>query len=163
MDKNEFDWDDAWALLALSAMEAGKNKSDAPEEQPMIPLRTPETMSFSETNWNIVNIDKFTIEQLRAAARNKKLRLDMLRNDFDENVKEYIKRRNAAVLAAVRDDNIEPLRALTYETKGKLPSSDEVMWSIAHKLCCCIVSMPQELKDKSRKWLEEHGFKTEIW
>lgn len=78
-------------------------------------------------------------------------------------IKEYIKRRDAAVVAAVRDDNIEPLRNLTYEAKGKLPSSDEVMWAIAHKLCCNITSMPHELKDKSRKWLEEHGFKAEIW
>lgn len=92
-----------------------------------------------------------------------KLRLDMLRNDFDENVKEYIKRRDAAVLVAIRDDNIEPLKTLTYAVKGKLPSSDEVMWAIAHKLCCNIVSMPQKLKDKSRKWLEEHGYKAEIW
>lgn len=61
------------------------------------------------------------------------------------------------------DDNIEPLRTLTYAVKGKLPSSDEVMWAIAHKLCCNIVSMPQKLKDKSRKWLEEHGYKAEIW
>lgn len=78
-------------------------------------------------------------------------------------VKEFIKRRDAAVLVAIRDDNIEPLKTLTYAVKGKLPSSDEVMWAIAHKLCCNIVSMPQELKDKSRKWLEEHGFKAEIW
>lgn len=163
MDKNEFDWGDNWALLALSAMAASMNNPDTPEEPPMLPMRTPETMHFNDTGWNIVNIDKFTIEQLRAAARNKKLRQDMLRNDFDENVKEYIKRRDAAVLVAIRDDNIEPLRALTYETKGKLPDSDEVMWAIAHKLCCNITSMPQELKDKSRKWLEEHGFKAEIW
>ena len=48
----------------------------------MIPLRTPETMHFNETSWDTVDIDKFTIEQLRAAAMNKKeaekLGLDML-------------------------------------------------------------------------------------
>lgn len=78
-------------------------------------------------------------------------------------VKEFIKRRDAAVLTAVRDDNIESLRTLIYEVKGKLPDSDEVIWAIAHKLCYNTVSMPQELKDNSRKWLEEHGFKAEIW
>jgi hypothetical protein len=63
MDENKFDWgewSDSWALLVLLAM--------------------------SETNWDTVDvdIDKFTIEQLRAAAMNKKesekLRQDMLRD-----------------------------------------------------------------------------------
>ena len=79
------------------------------------------------------------------------------------NVKEYIKRRDAAVMAAVRDDDIEPLKKLTLEAKGYLPTSDKVMWAIAHKMCCNIVSMPQKLKDKSRKWLKEHGFREELW
>lgn len=87
----------------------------------------------------------------------------LLEEEKGYEIVEYIKRRDAAVLAAVRDDNIEPLRILTYETKGKLPSSNEVMWAIAHKLCCNITSMPQKLKDKSRKWLEGHGYKAEIW
>lgn len=88
MNENDFDWSDSWTLLALFAMAANMNKSDNPDEQPMLPLRTPETMHFNETSWNTVNIDKFTIEQLRAAAMNKKeaekLRLDMLRDSARE-------------------------------------------------------------------------------
>lgn len=84
MNENENNWSDSWALLALFAMAAGVNNSDNAEEQPMIPLRTPETMHFNETSWNNVDIDKFTIEQMRAAAMNKKesekLRQDMLRD-----------------------------------------------------------------------------------
>ena len=84
MNENEFDWSDSWALLALFAMAANMNKSDSPEEPPMLPLRTPESLHFNETNWNTVDIDKFTIEQLRAAAMNKKeaekLRQDTLRD-----------------------------------------------------------------------------------
>jgi hypothetical protein len=85
MDENEFDWIDSWALLTLFAMAANMNKSDTSKEEPaMLQLRAPETMHFEKTDWNIVNIDKFTIEQLRAAAMNKKeaekLRLDMLRD-----------------------------------------------------------------------------------
>lgn len=67
MNENESDWgewSDSWALLVLLAM--------------------------SETNWNTVDvdIDKFTIEQMRAAAMNKKesekLRQDMLRDAASE-------------------------------------------------------------------------------
>lgn len=87
-NENEFDWSDSWALLALFAMAASMSNNpdnpDNPEESPMLPMRTPETMNFDETSWNTVGIDKFTIEQLRAAAMNKKeaekLRLDMLRD-----------------------------------------------------------------------------------
>lgn len=82
MNENENNWSDSWALLALFAMAAGMNNSDNADESPMLPMRTPETMHFNETSWNTVDIDKFTIEQLRAAAMNKKeaekLRLEML-------------------------------------------------------------------------------------
>ena len=76
MDENENNWSDSWALLALFAMVANMSKSDTPEEQ--------STIHFNETRWHTVDIDKFTIEQLRAAAMNKKeaekLRLDILRD-----------------------------------------------------------------------------------
>lgn len=84
MNENENEWSDSWALLALFAMAASMNNPDAPEEPTMLSMRTPETMHFNETSWDTVDIDKFTIEQLRAAAMNKKeaekLRLDMLRD-----------------------------------------------------------------------------------
>ena len=84
MNENENNWSDSWALLALFAMAANMSKSDNTEEPPMLPMRTPETMHFNETSWDTVDIDKFTIEQLRASAMNKKeaekLRLDMLRD-----------------------------------------------------------------------------------
>lgn len=94
MNENEnwFDLSDLWALLALFAMAANMSKSDNPEEQPTILMRTPETMHFNETNWSTIDIDKFTIEQLRAAAMNKKeaekLRLDMLRDATREEEQE---------------------------------------------------------------------------
>lgn len=82
MNENENEWGDSWALLALIAMAAGMNNPDAPEEPPMLPMRTPETMPFNNTSCDTVDIDKFTIEQLRAAAMNKKeaekLRQEML-------------------------------------------------------------------------------------
>lgn len=84
MNENENNWSDLWALLMLFAMAAGMNNSDAPEEPPMLPMRTPETMHFSGTRFVTPYIDKFTIEQFRAAAMNKKeaekLRQDMLRD-----------------------------------------------------------------------------------
>lgn len=85
MDENEFDWSDSWALLAPFAMTANMSKSETPEEEPaMLQLRAPETMHFNDTRFVTPYIDKFTIEQLRAAAMNKKeakkFRLDMLRD-----------------------------------------------------------------------------------
>lgn len=69
MDENEFEWSDSWALLVLLAMAASMNNPDYPEEPPMLPMRTPETMHFNETSWNTIDIDKFTIEQSICSAR----------------------------------------------------------------------------------------------
>lgn len=94
MNENENNWSGSWALLALFAMAASMNNPDNPEEQPMIPIKTLEKAHFDEASWNrnTVDIDKFTIEQLRAAAMNKKeaakLRLDMLRDAAKEEDKE---------------------------------------------------------------------------
>lgn len=75
----------------------------------------------------------------------------------------YILKRNRAVISAVRDNDIEPLRQLMVETSGVEPSSDEVVKATAHKMCCNIVSMPRELQDISVRWLEEHGMRRSIY
>lgn len=84
MDKNEFDWDDNWALLALSAMAASMNKSDNPEEQPMTPIKTLGKAHLDETSESTVDIDKFTIEQLRAATMNYKKEAEKYKKEAEK-------------------------------------------------------------------------------
>ena len=73
-------------------------------------------------------------------------------------IKDFIKRRDAAVLAAVRDNNIEPMREFV-KLEGIEPGADRALYATAHKYCCNICNMPACLKAKSKIWLEENGFK----
>lgn len=71
MDENKFDWSDSWALLALFAMAAGMKRPEMSDERVLtdccVPPRTHEPMGF-----DVVNIDKFAIEQMRVVLMNKK-------------------------------------------------------------------------------------------
>ncbi len=71
-------------------------------------------------------------------------------------LREYIEKRDAAVIAAVRDGDINPIKQLLIDTTGMCPS-DEVIWRTAHKMCCNITTMPDDLQEKSKQWLEERG------
>lgn len=71
-------------------------------------------------------------------------------------IKQYVAKRDAAVLSAVRDGDLEPLKALG-RAAGAPVFSDEVILISAHKMCCNITTMPEELRKKSRKWLLAHG------
>lgn len=77
-------------------------------------------------------------------------------------IAEYCRERDAAVILAVYDGEIEPLKQLGKEYGIPLPSNDRAIEIVAHKMCLAIVTMPRELQDKSRKWLKEHGYKEEI-
>ena len=71
-------------------------------------------------------------------------------------ISKYVKKRDEAVIAAVRDNNPEPLRKMMQET-GR-PFTEEILWITAHKMCCNITTMPEELKDKSKEWLLTRGY-----
>lgn len=79
----------------------------------------------------------------------------------DNLAKAYCIKRDAAVLAAVLDGNIEPLKQIG-TMLGKPFPTDEVAWVTAHKMCVAIMSMPDNLRAQSRSWLREHGFREEI-
>lgn len=106
MDENEFNSDfygsESWALLALLAMIGSMSNPEPPSDIPQccIPYSN-DGRGFMQADK--ITLDEFTIEQMRAAAMNKKetekLRLDSLygeciHKEKDEDVKdiEYYKR-----------------------------------------------------------------------
>ncbi len=80
---------------------------------------------------------------------------------MESKAKEYCIKRYKAVIEAVKNENLEPLKELGKQYAHKVPS-DLVVLISAHKMCLAIVSMPEELKKMSRKWLDEHGYSYEI-
>lgn len=77
--------------------------------------------------------------------------------DVVEIVQENLRKRDEAVVSAVRDGDLEPLKR--YAVKGGVDfDNDYVIEIAAHKMCCEITTMPDELQEKSRKWLRESGY-----
>lgn len=74
-----------------------------------------------------------------------------------ESIANYCRKRNAAVIAAVRDGNVEPLKRLAEKSDQPVPN-DYVLLISAHKMCLAITTMPEDLQAKSRRWLKERGF-----
>ena len=72
-------------------------------------------------------------------------------------IKEYVRLRDAAVVSAVRDGNIEPMKALAEKADTPLPN-DLVIEISAHKMCLEITTMPKDLQEKSRQWLRDRGY-----
>ena len=83
--------------------------------------------------------------------------------NYRKTLADYCERRDKAVLAAVRDNDYEPLKAITAEAcAGHKMPSDNLLPVIAHKMCANITSMPDNLKIQSRLWLISHGYSTEV-
>lgn len=78
-----------------------------------------------------------------------------------DSIDNYCRKRNAAVIVAVQDGNVEPLKHLAEKSDQPMPS-DYVLLVSAHKMCLAIPTMPEELQEKSRAWLKERGFEEEI-
>lgn len=74
-----------------------------------------------------------------------------------DRIKQYVRLRDAAVIAAVRDGNIELLKNLAEKSDTPLPN-DLVIEISAHKMCLEITTMPKYLQEKSRKWLRDRGY-----
>lgn len=78
-----------------------------------------------------------------------------------KSIADYCRKRNAAVIAAVRDSNVEPLKRLAEKSEQQMPN-DYVLLVSAHKMCLAITTMPEDLQAKARRWLRERGFEEEI-
>ena len=79
-----------------------------------------------------------------------------------DRIAKYVRLRDAAVIAAVRDGDIEPLKHLAEKADTPLPN-DLVIEISAHKMCLEITTMPKDLQEKSRKWLRERGYTEGIY
>lgn len=78
-----------------------------------------------------------------------------------ESIANYCRKRDAAVIAAVRDGNVELMKHLAEKADTMMPN-DYVLLVSAHKMCLAITTMPEELKEKSRRWLKGNGYKEGI-
>ena len=78
-----------------------------------------------------------------------------------DSISKYCRKRNAAVIAAVQDGNVELMRNLAEKSDQPMPS-DYVLLISAHKMCLHITTMPEDLRTKSRRWLRERGFEVGI-
>jgi hypothetical protein len=76
---------------------------------------------------------------------------------LDALMAEYVKKRNAAVRAAVERGDLSLIKALAIENKQPIPP-DPVLEISAHKMCCEILTMPDELRKASADWLKARGF-----
>ncbi len=77
-------------------------------------------------------------------------------------IKSYVKKRDDAVVSAVKDHNFDKLKTLL-RTIGKPVPADIVLEAVAYKMCCNITTMPVELQQQSEAWLTEHGMSTSIY
>lgn len=83
-------------------------------------------------------------------------------NDRYSKIENYCKMRDAAVVAAVEHGDLVPLKRLIAGNCLPNASSEKVLLISAHKMCCNITTISEKLQEKSRKWLEEHGFSEDI-
>jgi hypothetical protein len=44
-----------------------------------------------------------------------------------------------------------------------IPSDEAVFWAGVHKVRLQVATFSPEVKDESRRWLREHGFKETMW
>ena len=70
---------------------------------------------------------------------------------------------NIKKFAQERDDALLSLDEKKIRTYGKkygvpLPKDEQVFWAGIHKARTAITSFPEDEKERSRKWLIEHGF-----
>ncbi len=74
----------------------------------------------------------------------------------------YVKKRDDAVVSAVKYHNFDKLKTLL-RTMGKSVPADIVLETIACKMCCNITTMPVELQQQAESWLTERGMSTSIY
>ena len=81
---------------------------------------------------------------------------------IDVKARAYCKVRDEAVIAAVRDGELDKIGKLITDTHGVIPN-DTVLMATACKMCCNIVWMPEYLRKKAFEWLNERGMSTDIY
>jgi hypothetical protein len=78
-----------------------------------------------------------------------------------EEVKKFVEERNAAIYEAVVNGDLTHLRSM-YMYGIQTPENDLVARAGACKACLQITTMPDDVKQKARKWLLDNGFKDQM-
>lgn len=75
-------------------------------------------------------------------------------------IQEFVKERNAALLSM----DEEKIRAMFRKWGGpgsrELPTDPVSFWGAVHKAVTGVTSFPIEFRQKSKKWLDEHGLRS---
>lgn len=82
------------------------------------------------------------------------------KDQIKQQMKQFIKDRDEAILSLDKDKIMEYLRK--YNMEGSKPEEEIIFWAGTHKAVLGIRSATDEQKEYSRKWLRENGFKTDL-
>jgi len=72
------------------------------------------------------------------------------------NFKKFVKERNDALLSLDKKQILDYMKK--YSIK-KIPSEDIVFWAGVHKARIEVTDFSEDVKNQSRKWLSDNGFK----
>ena len=73
---------------------------------------------------------------------------------LDRAIKKYNKARDKAVLSF----DVNTFKEFCREWSLPIPPTDEVIEITMRKMACHITSIPQEVRDESKKWLLDRGY-----
>lgn len=76
-----------------------------------------------------------------------------------EKIRKYVAERDAVVL----EGNLTKLTLFVWKYNPNFrPSDESVIEIMLHKLRCAITTMPPEIQEASKKWLQERGYREGI-
>ena len=81
---------------------------------------------------------------------------------IDDEIKEYVKKRNELLIIFEELDNSELLDKIVELNPWYVPSTPEIAKIGLHKMRLCVPTMPKELVERSKKWLLDRGYSLDI-
>ena len=83
-------------------------------------------------------------------------------NEHDRKaIAEFVKLRDEAIRIAVMDGDVSLLRRINVYNFG-VPDNYAILMAGACKACIQITTMPNDVKEKAKKWLIDHNFSLEV-
>jgi len=76
----------------------------------------------------------------------------------DDSMSDFIRERNEALLSLDRNK----IEAYLKKYKESIPKNENVFWAAIHKARLAVTDFSEDVKEVSREWLTEHGFKPEF-
>lgn len=78
-------------------------------------------------------------------------------------MKSFVQERNMALFSLDKERILAYLKKYQGDIEEESrPENDEIFWASIYKAILQITSAPPELRDKSERWLREHGYRTAI-